>query len=85
MLQSRVLGKGIVVLGLSAAVMALAARFASRARVSSLCSEVDSLNETIAQFLTRGGCLSGIRGIEAILDRLKGCEVGIDQDLTADG
>ena len=49
LLQSRVLGKGIVVLGLSAAAMALAARLASRARVSGLCSEVDSLKKGVSE------------------------------------
>jgi hypothetical protein len=81
LLQSRTLAKGGVVLGVSAVAIAVAGCLISRVRVAGLCREVDLLNEEIGAFLARGGCLSGIRGIEAILDR---SHVGIGHGLNAE-
>lgn len=65
-------------LGVGAVALVAAGRWASQSRVNGLCDAVDDLNAEIARFLNSGGCLAGIRGVEAIVEALKERGAAID-------
>jgi hypothetical protein len=77
LLRSRPFARGLAIAGVGAVALVVAGRVASRARVDRLCEGVDRLNEKIGHYLESGGCLDGLRGVEAILEVLKEAGIGL--------